>query len=213
MKRTGALVLCSATTVAEAQWLEAKGVDAIIAQGVEAGGHRGMFLSSDLGAQPGLFALLPQVADAVRKPVIAAGGIGDGRAIAAAFALGASGVQMGTAYLLTPEATISDVHRRALRQAADDGTRLTNLFTGRPARGIVNRLMREMGPTSDLAPPFPLAPGALAPLRTAFEKRGSGDFSPLWAGQSAALAREDGAEHLTRVLWEEAQRVARGLGL
>jgi len=213
VKRTGALVLSSATTVAEARWLEANGADAIIAQGVEAGGHRGVFLSSDVDAQPGLFALLPQVVDAVRLPVVAAGGIADGRAIAAAFALGASAVQLGTAYLRTPEATTSEVHRAALRQATDDGTRLTNVLTGRPARGLVNRLMRELGPLSDLAPPFPLAADAVAPLRAAFEKQGRGDFSSLWAGQAAALAREEGAEQLTRTLWEEARAVAGSLKL
>jgi len=213
VKRTGALVLSSATTVAEARWLQAHGVDAIIAQGAEAGGHRGLFLSSDVGAQPGLFALLPQVVDAVTVPVIAAGGIADGRGIAAAFALGASAVQLGTAYLLTPEATTSAVHREALRQATDEGTRLTTVLTGRPARGLLNRVMRELGPLNALAPPFPLAAEALAPLRAAFEKQGRGDFSPLWAGESAALAREEAAEPLTRRLWAEAQQVAARLSL
>jgi nitronate monooxygenase len=213
VRRTGALVLSTATTVGEARWLEERGVDGIVAQGLEAGGHRGMFLSGDVGGQPGLFALLPQVVDAVKTPVVAAGAIADGRAIAAAFVLGASAVQIGTAYLLTPESTASAIHREALRRASDDGTRLTNLFSGRPARGISNRFMREMGPTSELAPPFPLAAGAVAPLRAAFERKGSGDFSPLWAGEAAALAREQGAESLTRELWQEAQRVAAGLRL
>ncbi len=213
VQRTGALVLSSATTVAEARWLQARGVDAIIAQGAEAGGHRGLFLSPDVGAQPGLFALLPQVVDAVHLPVVAAGAIADGRGIAAAFALGASAVQVGTAYLLTPEATTSDVHRAALRKATDDGTRLTNLFTGRPARSLVNRAIREMGPFSEWAPPFPLAAEAVAPLRAAFEKLGRGDFSSLWAGEAAALLREEAAEPLTRWLWEEARRVVDGLKL
>lgn len=213
VRRTGALILSSATTVAEARWLEARGVDAIIAQGREAGGHRGMFLSTDVDAQPGLFALLPQVVDAVGKPVIAAGAIADGRGIAAAFALGAAAVQIGTAYLRTPQATISSLHRAALARAADDSTRLTNLYSGRPARGIVTRLMRELGPTSPLAPAFPLAAGALAPLRAAHEKLGSGDFSPLWSGEAAALTREEDAGALTRRLWAEAQAIAAALSL
>ncbi len=190
VKAAGALTLASATTVAEARWLEQRGVDAIIAQGREAGGHRGMFLSDDIDAQPGLMALLPQVRDAVHLPVVAAGGIGDGRGIAAAFALGADAVQIGTAFLRTPEATISPLHRAALARARDDATRLTNVFTGRPARGLVNRFVAEVGPMCEDAPQFPLAAAAAAPLRAAAEKLGSGDFSPLWAGESAALARE-----------------------
>ena len=164
VKATGALILSSATTVAEARWLEQNGADAIIAQGREAGGHRGMFLSDDIDAQPGLISLLPQVRDAVRVPVVAAGGISDGRGIAAAFALGADAVQIGTAYLRTPEATISPMHRAALASARDDATRLTNVFTGRPARGLVNRFVAEVGPMSEDAPQFPLAAGAAAPL-------------------------------------------------
>ena len=204
VKAAGALILSSATTVAEARWLEQRGVDAIIAQGREAGGHRGMFLSDDIDAQPGLISLLPQVRDAVRLPVVAAGGISDGRGIAAAFALGADAVQIGTAYLRTPEATISPLHRAALASARDDATRLTNVFTGRPARGLVNRFVAEVGPMCSDAPHFPLAAGAAAPLRTAAEGRGSSDFSPLWAGEAAALARDEGAEALTRRLWAEA---------
>jgi len=207
VKHTNAKIYSSATTVAEAGWLEGRGVDAVIAQGAEAGGHRGMFLTEDVDEQSGLFALLPQIVDAVRVPVIAAGGIADGRGIAAAFALGASAVQIGTAYLSTPQSTISAIHREALRQARDDSTRLTNLFTGRPARGILNRLMREHGPMNELAPQFPLAAGAIAPLRAFHEKRGSGDYSPLWAGQAAALAREEDASALTSRLWSEAKAV------
>ncbi len=199
----GALVLSSATTVAEARWLEGHGADAVIAQGREAGGHRGLFLSEDVEAQPGLFALLPQVRDAVGLPVIAAGGIADGRGIAAAFALGADAVQIGTAFLRTPEAMVSAIHRAALAQARDDTTRITNLFTGRPARGLLNRVMREQGPSCDLAPAFPTATTAITPLRQAAEKAGSGDFSPLWAGEAAALAREMAAEELVRRLWKE----------
>ena len=199
-KATGAVVLSSATTVAEARWLQDRGCDAIIAQGYEAGGHRGIFLSEDTAAQPGTMALVPQVVDAVSVPVLAAGGIADGRGMVAALALGAAGVQIGTAYLLTPEARISAVHRLALQGASDDATTLTNVFTGRPARGLVNRLIRELGPISPAAPHFPLAAGALAPLRAKAEAANSGEFSPLWSGQAASLAREMGAGDLTRVL-------------
>ncbi|MGH6798354.1 MAG: NAD(P)H-dependent flavin oxidoreductase, partial [Roseiarcus sp.] len=211
VRAVGALILSSATTVAEARWLEQHGADAVIAQGREAGGHRAMFLSDDVDAQPGLISLLPQVRDAVRLPVVAAGGISDGRAIAAAFALGADAVQIGTGYLRTPEATISPIHRAALASAADDATRLTNVFTGRPARGLINRFVAEVGPMCPDAPPFPLATGAAAPLRAAAEQRGSREFSPLWAGESAALAREEGAEALTRRLWTDALAVMSGL--
>ena len=180
-------VMSSATTAAEARWLEERGVDAIIAQGNEAGGHRGNFLGDDIATQAGTFALVPQVVDAVKVPVIAAGGITDARGIAAAFALGAAGVQIGTAYLWCPEAKISAPHRAALGSACDDGTVLTNLMTGRPARGFVNRLMRDVGPISDVAPEFPLAAGALAPLRAKAEGQGSGDFSPMGALAGAGV--------------------------
>jgi nitronate monooxygenase len=203
VKQTGAKVISSATTVEEARFLEREGCDAIIAQGFEAGGHRGVFLSDDIATQVGTMALVPQVVDAVTVPVIAAGGIADARGIAAAFALGASAVQIGTAYLFTPEATIAPAHRAALKSARDDGTALTNVFTGRPARSIVNRMVREVGPISDLAPPFPLAGGALVPLRQATEPGGSGDFMSLWSGQAAALGRELSAGELTRRLAEE----------
>lgn len=208
VKATGARVISSATTVAEARWLEARGVDAIIAQGLEAGGHRGVFLTDEVYSQLGTFALLPQVVDAVRVPVIAAGGITDGRGVAAAFVLGAAAVQVGTAYLYTSEAQLPAVHRAALNDGAAETTALTNLFTGRPARGIVNRVMREVGPLSPLAPAFPLAGGALAPLRAAAEAAGSGDFMSLWAGEAAALGRKlppgMGAAALTRHLMEDA---------
>lgn len=208
VKAAGCLVISSATTAAEARWLEDRGCDAIIAQGNEAGGHRGIFLSDDISAQPGTFALVPQVVDAVKVPVIAAGGISDGRGVAAAFALGAAGVQVGTAYLLTPEATITKMHRAALQAARDDGTALTNLFTGRPARGLYNRVMQEIGPLSELAPAFPTAGGALAPLKAEAEVQGSGDFSSLWSGQAASLARETDTATLTRKLAEDgAQRL------
>jgi nitronate monooxygenase len=196
----GAKILSSATTVEEAIWLEAQGVDAVIAQGLEAGGHRGMFMSEDLTEQVGTFALLPQIVKAVRVPVIAAGGIADAKGVAAAMALGAAGVQPGTAYLLCPETTTSAVHRAALQSAAARHTALTNIFTGRPARGIVNRVIREIGPMSSRAPAFPLAVGAVAPLRAEAEKLGSGDFSPLWAGQNTSGCSNMPAASLTRAL-------------
>src|SRR5437588_6653847 len=212
LKSGGFLVMSSATTAAEARWLEQHGVDAVIAQGNEAGGHRGMFLTDDIATQAGTFALVPQVVDAVKVPVIAAGGITDARGIAAAFALGAAGVQLGTAYLWCPEAKISAPHRAALKSARDDGTALTNLMTGRPARGFVNRIMRELGPMSDAAPEFPLAAGALAPLRAKAEAQSSGDFSPMWAGQAAALGRALPAAELTKKLAAEALERLRTLG-
>ena len=199
-KALGAKILSSATTVEEARWLEARGVDAIIAQGVEAGGHRGNFLTDDLSTQAGTFALLPQMVAAVRLPVIAAGGIADAKGVAAAMALGAAGVQVGTAYLLCPEAATTAVHRAALKSDAAQHTALTNLFSGRPARGIVNRLMRERGPMSEVPPAFPLAAAAVAPLRAKAEARGLGDFSPLWAGQNASGCKEIPAAKLTREL-------------
>jgi nitronate monooxygenase len=170
-----------------------------------------MFLGADIEAQPGLFALLPQVVDAVRIPVVAAGAIADARGIVAAFALGAAAVQIGTAYLLTPQATISSLHRTALRSAHDDETRLTNLYTGRPARAVLTRFMREQGPINPLVPEFPLSASASAPLRAAYEARGSADFSPLWSGEAAALAREEDAGDLTRRLWRETQELLRAM--
>jgi len=200
MQKWGCKILASATTVDEARWLEAHGADAIIAQGVEAGGHRGNFLSDDISTQPGTFALVPQVVRAVKVPVIAAGGIADAKGVAAARALGASAVQIGTAYLLCPEATTSAVHRAALKSEAARNTALTNLFTGRPARGIVNRVMRELGPINAAAPAFPLATSAITPLRGKAEAQGRGDFSPLWSGQNATGCREIPAGELTRAL-------------
>jgi nitronate monooxygenase len=200
VKALGAKVLSSATTVEEARWLEARGVDAIIAQGLEAGGHRGNFLSEDLTTQVGTFALLPQVVKAVKVPVIAAGGIADASCVAAALALGATAVQVGTAYLLCPETTITPIHRAALKSQGSQQTTLTNLFTGRPARGIVNRIMRELGPINSGAPAFPLATAAIAPLRAKAESQGSNDFSPLWSGQNASGCKEVLAAQLTREL-------------
>jgi nitronate monooxygenase len=200
VKAWGSMILSSATTVAEAQWLEERGVDAIIAQGLEAGGHRGMFLSDDLTTQVGTLVLVRQIVQSVRLPVIAAGGIADAAGVAAAMALGAIGVQVGTAYLLCPEATTGAVHRAALKSEAARHTAVTNVFTGRPARGIVNRMIRELGPISAVAPAFPLAATAVAPLRARAEAQGSGDFSALWAGQNASGCREVAAGDLTRAL-------------
>ncbi|MFN0041207.1 MAG: NAD(P)H-dependent flavin oxidoreductase, partial [Burkholderiales bacterium] len=199
-------IFSSATTVAEARWLEAKGVDAVIAQGSEAGGHRGNFLSEDVSTQVGTFALLPQVVKAVKCPVIAAGGIADARGVAAAGALGAVAIQAGTAFLLCPESTISAVHRAAIGSEAAMHTALTNLFTGRPARGIVNRVMRELGPMNRGAPSFPLATGAIAPVRAKAEAAGSGDFSPLWCGQNVSGARAIPAAQVVRELGEPGLR-------
>lgn len=200
VKATGAKVISSATTVAEARWLEERGADAVIAMGFEAGGHRGNFLSDDMGRQTGTMALVPQVVDAVSLPVIAAGGIADARGVTAALALGASAVQIGTAYMLTPEARLSAPHRDALRHATADDTMITNLFTGRPARGVVNRLMRDLGGMSAVAPGFPFAAGALAPLKARAEAAGSADFTNLWSGQAVHLAKEMPAATLTRHL-------------
>jgi nitronate monooxygenase len=199
VKSWGAKVLSSATTVDEARWLEARGVDAVIAQGVEAGGHRGIFLTEDLSTQLPTFELLEEIARVVKVPVIAAGGIADAAGVRRAMSLGAAGVQIGSAYLLTPEATASAVHRQALRQPRRE-TALTNVFSGRPARGVMNRLMREVGPISAVAPRFPLAASAIAPLRAKAEAAGSGDFSPLWCGDYPSRYEEIGAAELTRKL-------------
>lgn len=199
-KNCGAKIFSSATTVDEARWLEAQGVDAIIAQGVEAGGHRGMFLSNDMSTQIGTFALVRQVVHAVKLPVIAAGGIADAEGVAAALALGATAVQVGTAYLLCPEAATRPLHRAALQSEAARHTAVTNLFSGRPARAIVNRFIRECGPISDVAPAFPLAAAAVMPIRAKAESRGSGEFSPLWCGQNASGCKEVPAAQLTREL-------------
>ena len=197
-------MISSATTVAEALWLEKGGVDAVSATGFEAGGHRGSFLTLDMASQPGTFALVPQVASAVMVPVIAAGGSNDGRGIAAAFALGAGAVQVGTAYLFCPEAMVSPIQRQLLDQANDENTFATNLFTGRPARGVSTRLMREIGPLSDAAPAFPTAGGALAPLKAKAEADGRSDFTYQWSGQAARLAPRLPAEDLTRALAADA---------
>ncbi|MCA1455613.1 nitronate monooxygenase [Bradyrhizobium sp. BRP22] len=216
IKAAGCKVISSATTVDEARWLKDHGVDAVIAQGYEAGGHRGTFLDRDRrrsrAPQLGTFDLVPQITDAVGVPVIAAGGIADGRGIAATFALGASGVQIGTAFLLCPEAATPPLHREALRQASDNETVVTNVLSGRPARALVNRFVAEVGPFSDAAPDFPLAMGELAPLRAAAERKENRDFTPLWAGQGAALARELPAEALMQTLVKEAAEHLKRVG-
>ncbi len=200
VKSWGSRVLASATTVDEALWLQAHGADAIIAQGLEAGGHRGIFLNGDLSTQMGTLALLPQIVQAVRVPVIAAGGIADAAGVAAAMALGASAVQIGTAYMCCPEATTSALHRAALQSPQARHTALTTLFTGRPARGIVNRLMRELGPLNPAAPALPWATAVIAPLRAKAESIGNADFSPLWSGQNASQCGNLPAAELTRAL-------------
>jgi nitronate monooxygenase len=196
--------MSSATTVREARWLEAHGCDAIIAQGTDAGGHRGMFLSRDISTQVGTFSLIPQVVDAVGVPVIAAGGIADGRGIAAAFSLGAAAAQIGTAFLFSPQSLISELHRKRLMEAADDETALTNVFSGRPARSLLNRVVREIGPMTSAAPAFPGAGSALGPLKKASEARGRDDFSSLWCGQSASLCTSMPAGELTKKLAADA---------
>lgn len=212
VKAAGCRVLASATTVAEARALAVAGVDAVIAQGAEAGGHRGTFLDGREGDMVGTMALVPQVADAVDVPVIAAGGIADGRGIAAALMLGAAGVQMGTAYLLCPEARVSPMHRHALQTAGAEETVVTRAFTGRPARAIHNRMTRELEPHAKDAPPYPLGVGFTMTLREAAEAKASGDFSPLWSGQAARLAQETGAGELTRRLAADAlERLGRRL--
>jgi nitronate monooxygenase len=204
VKATGALVFGNATNVDEAQALAARGCDAIIAQGSEAGGHAGYFLA---GHQPiGLAALVPAIVDAVTVPVIAAGGIADDRTVAAAIALGAGAVQVGTAYLRSPEALTSAPHRARLAEATADDSVFTTLFSGRRARGLRNRLIEALGPTNDTAPPFPYAGAALAPLRARAEAAGRGDYSPLWSGQGVALARAEPAFTLTARLGAAALR-------
>jgi len=206
IKTVGAKVISSATTVDEAVWLVEHGCDAIIAQGIEAGGHRGMFLTDNVHTQIGTLSLVPQIVDAVDVPIIAAGGIADGRTIAAALALGASGVQCGTAYLFTNEATISDAYHRALQSASSLGTSVTNVFSGRPTRTIMNRVMRETGPMADDAPAFPRGFSAMGPLQAKAEKNGSRDFSAHYCGQSSRLGYLTSAGQLTHNLAADALR-------
>lgn len=190
VKSWGSTVVSSATTVREARWLEAHGADVIIAQGLEAGGHRGMFLTDDVTTQVGTFALLPQVLDAVNVPVIAAGGIADRAGIRAALSLGASAVQMGTAFLLCDETNTSQLHRDALKSEDAVHSALTNVFSGRPARSLVNRAVRQLGPMNPDVQSFPLAAIPIAALRNRAEALDSADFSPLWCGQNPAGCKE-----------------------
>lgn len=202
VRSSGARIVSSATTPAEARWLADRGCDAIIAQGFEAGGHAGYFLS---GHHPvGLFALVRAIVTGTDVPIIAAGGIVDGAGMAAAFMLGASAVQIGTAYLATPESLIGPAHRARLGTQGGEATIFTNVMTGREARGLRNRVIDEVGPLCGHAPPFPHAATALAPLRAHAEAEGRDDFTPLWAGQAASLARENGARNLTEKLAREA---------
>lgn len=206
LKAAGIVVLSSATSVAEARWLEECGADAIIAQGVEAGGHNGWFLPRDGADVPGLFALLPRVVDAVSVPVIAAGGIGDGRGLAAAFALGASGVQVGTAFLASPESAVAPVHKRAVLAASGDETLATAAFSGRSARTIINHYAREMAAVTDW-PDFPLMNAATAPLRAASAASDLGDAVAMWAGQGAGLARAETTAQVIERLVREADAI------
>lgn len=210
VKATGAKIISSATTVAEARYLEQHGCDAIIAQGFEAGGHRGTFLTNDMSTQMGTMALVPLIVDNVKIPVIAAGAISDGRGMAAAMILGASYVQIGTAYLFTHEAKISPLHQTALLSHRVEETALTNVFTGKPARSIVNKLMKEIGPINKGAPPFPNAGTALAPLKATAEKNGNDGFQSLWSGQAGGLIKEiTGAEELTKKIASESTNLSR----
>ena len=214
IKNTGAVILSSATTVEEAIWLENRGADAVIAQGAEAGGHRAMFLGSDISSQPGMVALVPQIVDRISLPVIAAGGIADGRGIVAALTLGASCIQSGSVYLFTNEAKTAPLHLEALKTATDSNTALTNIFSGRPARGILNRVMKEIGPMNETAPPFPLAGSDLADLKAASEKSEKSDFSSLWSGQSSRLGLSYigiSAQQLTLDLINQAKQEAEKL--
>jgi nitronate monooxygenase len=200
VKGWGTKIVSSATTVEEALWLESRGVDGIIAQGIEAGGHRGMFLSKDISTQMGLVALLPQIVNRVKVPVVAAGGIADSRTVQSCLQLGATAVQVGTAYLLCQEAQTSSLHRHALKQEKSQHTALTNIFSGKPARGIVNRAMRELGYMSDYVPEFPFASIEMTELRKRAESQGMDDFSPLWCGQNTQGCREISAKEMTLAL-------------
>jgi len=184
VKRTGAKILSTATSVAEGLYLQEQGVDVVIAQGLEAGGHRGNFLSDDLSLQMKTADLVRGLVFELDVPVVAAGGIGSSASVKKMMSLGAAGVQIGTAYLLCPEMKIKDIHRVALSNGKTQETALTNLFSGRPARGIVNRIMSELGPLRTDLPEFPLAGDALLPLRSILETRGRGDFTPMWSGES-----------------------------
>lgn len=205
IKAQGMLLMGTATTVEEAVALEKAGVDAVVAQGSEAGGHRGSFAGGFDAGMVGTMALVPQIADAVAVPVIASGGIMDGRGIAAALALGASAVQLGTAFLTCDEAGIPDAYKAAILSAGEDETRLTRAFSGRPARGIVNRFMTEIerADATDAILPFPLQNALTRPLRAAAAKARRAEFLSLWAGQGVRLARRQSAAALVARLAAE----------
>lgn len=205
IKGWGTKVISTATTLAEAKWLQLNGVDAIIAQGVEAGGHRGMFLTEDLSTQVGLFSLLGQLKGQIEVPIIAAGGIGDSESVQAALMLGASAVQVGTAYLLCHQSKTSQLHRDVLQSERRYHSALTTLFSGKPARGIVNRVMHELGPLNPLVPPFPYGGADMAILRQYAERMGKDDFSPLWSGQNPDACQSICATELTYLLAEKLQ--------
>jgi len=210
LKHAGIKILCSATCVAEARDLDANGVDAIIAQGFEAGGHRGTFSKPYEKGEIGTMALVPQVVDAVRVPVIAAGGIADGRGIAAALALGADGVQIGTAFLRCPESATNSTYRAALTNAGDAQTRITHAFSGRPARGIENRYIAEMAGKEDLLPDFPIPNSLTGPMRAASGKANSPDYMSLWSGQAGPLSRDLPAGELVETLIRETEDIIYG---
>jgi nitronate monooxygenase len=202
LKSAGIFILSSATTVAEARLLEQRGVDAIIAQGTEAGGHRATFTGVDMNMQPGLFSLLPQVVDAVRVPVVAAGGVADGRTSAAAFMLGASAIQVGTAFLRCGEADVRDAHRAALAAANDACTVVTDVISGRPCRYIRNKLIDDL--TASGVKPLPVPAQQSLTLR--LSDTGDREWTALTAGQSAALARPTKAAALVERLADETTR-------
>ena len=207
IKAAGLFTMSSATNVAEARELEARGIDAVIAQGFEAGGHRATFSEPYERGHVGTLALVPQIVDAVSIPVIAAGGIGDGRGIAAALALGASAVQLGTAFLTCPESAAHPLYRRALNEARADKTQITHAFSGRPARGLENRYLREMAGHEDTYPDFPILNTLTGPLRKASANQNNPDFMSLWSGQSAAMSRNLPASELIQLLVTETESV------
>ena len=211
LKARGMFVMGTATTVDEAVALERAGVDAVVAQGSEAGGHRGTFGGDFSAGMVGTVALVPQTVDAVHVPVVASGGIMDGRGIAAALALGAAGAQLGTAFLTCDEAGIPEAYKQAILSAREDGTRVTRAFSGRPARGIVNRFMTEVEREGDAAIlPFPLQNALTRPLRSAAAGQGRAELLSLWAGQGVRLARrQPAAELVARLAKETAAAVER----
>lgn len=207
IKRRGMFLMGTATTVEEAVELEKAGVDAIVAQGSEAGGHRGTFGGEFSAAMVGTIALVPQVVDAVSIPVIASGGIMDGRGVAAALALGASAAQLGTAFLTCEECGVSEAYKEAILGARETETRITRAFSGRAARGIINHFMTTIEPegAADAILPFPLQNALTRPLRTAAAKLGRSEFLSLWAGQGLRMARRQSAAELVARLVQETE--------